>query len=212
MSYIFLDESGDLGFDFSKKRTSKYFIITCLFTSRKRPIEKAVSKTHAELKKKHKKKGGVLHCFQEKPITKQRLLKRLSNKDCLIMAIYLNKNKVYTKLQNEKEVLYNYVTNILLDRICVKKLIDKDKPIILIASRKETNKFLNLNFKNYLSQSVKYNHKINLSVKIKTPFEEKALQAVDFASWAIFRKYEYGDDVYYNFIKQKIAEENPLFA
>ena len=40
MAYIFLDESGDLGFDFSKKRTSRYFIITCLFVSHKRPIEK----------------------------------------------------------------------------------------------------------------------------------------------------------------------------
>ena len=212
MAYIFLDESGDLGFDFSKKRTSKYFIITCLFTPHKRPIEKIVAKTHAELKKKHKKRGGVLHCFQEKPITRQRLLKRLSNKDCSIMAIYLNKNKVYTKLQNEKDVLYNYVTNILLDRICVKKLIDKNKPIILVASRKETNKFLNLNFKNYLSQSAKNNHKVNLTVEIRTPFEEKCLQAVDFASWSIFRKYQYGDENYYNFIKQKIAEESPLFS
>ena len=37
------------------------------------------------------------------------------------------------------------------------------------------------------------------------------LQAVDFVSWAIFRKYEYGDDSYYNLIKNKIVEENPLF-
>ena len=211
MAYIFLDESGDLGFDFSKKRTSKYFVITCLFASNKRPIEKIVSKVHAGLKKKHKKRGGVLHCFQEKPITRQRLLKQLSSKDCLIMTIYLNKSRVYTKLQNEKDILYNYVTNILLDRIYTKKLVDINKPIILIASRKETNKFLNLNFKNYLRQSAKSNHKLNLVVEIKTPFEEKALQAVDFASWSIFRKWQYGDENYYNIIKQKIAEENPLF-
>ena len=127
------------------------------------------------------------------------------------MAIYLNKAKVYTKLQNEKDVLYNYVTNILLDRICTRKLINIDKKITLIASRKETNKFLNQNFKSYLSNTVKNNHKINLRVEIRTPFEEKSLQAVDFVSWSIFRKYQYGDESYYNFIKQKIAEENPLF-
>jgi len=28
ISYIFLDESGDLGFDFTKKRTSKFFVVT----------------------------------------------------------------------------------------------------------------------------------------------------------------------------------------
>jgi len=48
-------------------------------------------------------------------------------------------------------------------------------------------------------------------VVIKTPYEEKSLQAVDFVSWAIFRKYEYGDDSYYDLIKDKIMEENPLF-
>lgn len=127
------------------------------------------------------------------------------------MAIYLNKAKVYTKLQNEKAVLYNYVTNILLDRICTKKLIDINSKIILIASRKETNKFLNQNFKDYLGNAVKNYHKIDLEIDIRTPFEEKSLQAVDFASWAIFRKYQYGDESYYNIIKQKIAEENPLF-
>lgn len=211
MAYIFLDESGDLGFDFSKKRTSKYFVITCLLANNKRIIEKTVAKTHLELRKKFKKSNGVLHCYHEKPITRIRLLKRLGKKDCVIMCIYLNKLKVYTKLQNEKEVLYNYVTNILLDRVCTKKLINIKKSVILIASRKETNKFLNLNFKIYLENSAKNNHNLNLSIEIKTPFEEKSLQAVDFVSWAIFRKMQYGDESYYNLIKQKIAEENPLF-
>ena len=50
-----------------------------------------------------------------------------------------------------------------------------------------------------------------MEVEIKTPSEEKSLQAVDFVSWAIFRKYEFGDDSYYNVVKEKIIEENPLF-
>jgi len=55
------------------------------------------------------------------------------------------------------------------------------------------------------------NFKRNLRIAIRTPFEEKALQAVDFVSWSVFRKYEYGDDSYYNLIKSKIVEENALF-
>lgn len=31
MSYIFLDESGDLGFNFKKKKTSKVFVISCIY-------------------------------------------------------------------------------------------------------------------------------------------------------------------------------------
>lgn len=211
MAYIFLDESGDLGFDFKKKKTSKIFVITCLFTNNKRPIEKIVRKTHSELKKKYRRKFGILHAVKEKPITRQRLLKRLNEKDCAIMTIYLNKKRVYTKLQEEKAVLYNYVANILLDRIYTRKIIPTEKTIELVASKRETNKFLNENFKNYLNTQVKNKHKVNINIVIKSPSEEKTLQAVDFASWAIFRKYEYGDDSYYNLIKNKMVEENPLF-
>jgi hypothetical protein len=211
VAYIFLDESGDLGFDFRKKKTSKFFVVTCLFTGNKRPIEKIVKKTHSELKKKYKRRFGILHAVKEKPITRQRLLKRLNEKDCTIMTIYLNKKKVYTKLRDEKLVLYNYVTNILLDRIYTKKIIPIKDRVELIASRRETNKFLNENFKNYLNRQVENRHKTEIKISIRTPSDEKVLQAVDFVSWAIFRKYEYGDDSYYNIIKNKIVEENPLF-
>jgi len=211
MIYIFLDESGDLGFNFKKKGTSKVFVITCLFIENKRRLEKIVRKTHSELQKKYKRKFGVLHAVKEKPLTRQRLLKRLAEKDCSITTIYLNKLKVYTKLQDEKQVLYNYVANILLDRIYTKKLVSLKDKIYLIASRRETNKFLNENFKTYLNNQAKNRHKIDMEILVKTPFEEKSLQVVDFACWAIFRKYQYGDDSYYNVIKDKIIDENPLF-
>jgi len=81
----------------------------------------------------------------------------------------------------------------------------------IIASRKETNKFLNENFKSYLNNQIRDRYKIDVLIQIKTPHQEKSLQAVDFVSWAIFRKYEYGDDIYYNIIKNKVVEENPLF-
>ncbi|MBU1045579.1 DUF3800 domain-containing protein [Patescibacteria group bacterium] len=212
MAYIFLDESGDLGFNFKKKGTSKFFIVTFLFIEgSKNPIEKIVKKTHSELKKKLKRRVGILHSVNEKPITRQRLLKRLSKKDCVIMAVCLNKQRVFTKLQDEKQVLYNYVTNILLDRIYTKKIIPTNKEIELMASRRETNKFLNENFKDYLNRQIKDVHEGIIKISIKTPAEEKSLQAVDFISWAIFRKYEKRDNDYYNIIKNKIIEENPLF-
>jgi hypothetical protein len=211
MAYIYLDESGDLGFEQDKKRSTTFFLVTFLFVPMKRPLNKLVSYTHRQLKLKHKMKRPVLHCFQEKPVTRIRLLKKLAEKDCRIMAIVLNKNQVYTKLQNEKAVLYNYITNILIDRIVQKKLLPVQQRIHLIASRRETSKFLNLNFKNYLEQQVQNKHLIDFEVQIKKPHEEKGLQAVDFVSWAIFRKYEYGDDSYYNIVKPLIIEEDSLF-
>lgn len=211
MSYIFLDESGDLGFDFSKKKTTKYFVITFLFTKKKRPIEKIIRNIHGGLRKKFKMREGILHAYREELITCTRFCRKIIKKNCKVMAIYLKKKKVYTKLQNENNILYNYVVNILLDRIISKRLIDQEKKITLIASRRKTNKFFNLNFANYLQNRIQRDHRLLITVEIKTPFQEKGLQAVDFLSWIIFRKYEYGDDSYYNIIKQLIIEENSLF-
>lgn len=209
--YIFMDESGDLGFN-PKKNNSKYFVITILATGDKRPIEKIVKNVHRMLRKKVKKlSGGILHAVKEKPATRKRLLTFLAEKECLIMTIYLNKAKVYTKFHEEKHVLYNYVTNILIDRIMTKRLIDKNSVVYLIAARRETNKFLNDNFKTYLENQIKNKHGLKITIEIKNPSEEKSLQAVDFVSWGIFRKYERGEDLYYSLIKKRIVEENPLF-
>jgi hypothetical protein len=209
--FLLMDESGCLGFDFEKARTSKYFVITCLFSKSKRPLEKITKKIHQGLRQKFKRKTGVLHCSKESPVTRQRLLKLLRDRECVVMTVYLNKRKVFTRLQDEKHVLYNYVTNILLDRIFAKKIIADAQHVILIASKRETNRFLNENFSDYLNRQVDKVHGVSLKVEIKTPAEETSLQVVDFVSWAIFRKYEYGDESYYNMIRNKIIEENPLF-
>lgn len=211
MSYIYLDESWCLWFDFNKWKTSKYFVITFLFVENKRSTEKIIKKIFSSFSKVEiKRHSGSLHCYKEHPKTRLKLFQWINKKDdILLMSIYLNKTKVYSKLQDQKHILYNYITNILLDRIITKKILKNNK-ITLIASRRETNKFLNENFKNYLENS-NTNRWLEINVEIKTPTEEKCLQLVDACSWAIFRKYEHQDEEYYNIFKNKIIEENSLF-
>lgn len=213
MAYIFMDESGDLGFDKAKKRTSKTFVITFLFSKSRRPIEKVIKKVFSKLPLKVKKTHpGCLHATKENTKTRTGLLNALSKLDISVLSITLNKDKVYTKFQNEKHLLYNYVTNILLDRIIRKKIIPTNEPINLVASQRETNVFLNSNFKSYLSSQVKNNHKLDIDITVTPSHGDKCLQAVDFICWAIYRKLESGDPIYYNLIKSKILENNKLFA
>ncbi|MBI4023251.1 DUF3800 domain-containing protein [Candidatus Berkelbacteria bacterium] len=212
MACIFLDESGDLGFDFTKRKTSRFFVITCMFVTNKRPVEKIIKKAFQGFTKMQRKAHhGMLHAYKETPALRTKILGQMAEKDVTFLTIYLNKQKVYTRLHDEKHVLYNYVANILLDRISTKKLVPTKGPIHLIASRRETNRFLNDNFKQYLKTQVQTNHKLLMKVEIKTPAEEKCLQIVDFACWAIFRKHEHNDETYYSLIRQKIIAESPLF-
>jgi hypothetical protein len=207
-----MDESGDLSFNLEKAKTSRNFIVTFLVVTSPKPFEKLIKKTFAKLKKSQiKALGGALHAYKLLPKNRIQILHQLIKLDFQIMTIKLNKSKVYSKLINEKQVLYNYITNILIDRILSKKLINTTDDTCLIASRRETNKFLNQNFCNYLENSSKKSHNTNIKIEIKTPHEEKCLQVVDLLSWSIFRKVEHSDDSYYEILKSKLVEENSLF-
>lgn len=211
-SYVFMDESGNLGFDFSKSKTTKYFVVTFLFVNDKRSMEKVVKKVFSgfsqlEIKNHH----GTLHAYKEKPATRQRVLNSLAKKDVHILVIKLNKHNVHTRLKDEKHFLYNYVVNILLDRMMKKNIVDGNQPIQFIASKRETNKLMNENFKNYLQKQIKGNHKLDIVISIKTPSEEKGLQVVDICSWSFFRKYEHDDSAYADIVSEKVIEESSLY-
>ena len=211
MAYIFMDESGDLGFDKRKIRCSKNFLITFFFCDNPSPFEKIVKKTFLSMPSdKQKNHSGTLHACHEHPKTKIKLFNLLrEKKDFSVMVIRLNKSKVYTDLQNEKNILYNYVTNILLDRIIHKKLCNTKEPIYFIVSQKDTNKYLNKVFTDYITKKVK--NKLDLKLEIKSSSRHKCLQIVDFLSWGIFQKYEHNDESYYEMIKKFIVEDYLLF-
>lgn len=119
--HVYMDESGDLGFDFAKAKTSQWFVVTFLFTRLPNKLDKAVGKVFASFTKTEvKNHHGTLHAFKERPVTRFRLLRYINMQDVHILTIRLDKRNVYTNLQNEKHVLYNYVVNILLDRMLKK--------------------------------------------------------------------------------------------
>lgn len=215
MSYIFIDESWDLWFDFSKQKTSKKFIVTCLFVKEKWPVEKIIKKIFTWFKKsKIKRHDWVLHCYKEDNSTRNKLFRLISQKEVYVMCIILDKRKVYTYLHDKQQHLYNYVLNKLLDRIFSKNILPWND-FKIIASRRETNKSFNENFQKYLywqnliSSENRNNTKI--SVEIKTSTEEKCLQIVDALSWWLFKKYEHNEDIFYKIFENIVIEEDYMF-
>lgn len=208
MAYIFLDESGDLGF---KKSSSKWFLFTIAMVSDPRSLERIVKRVWKPLKKKHKKLGE-LHAYHCEDVTRTRMLRKLHElKDLKVLSVILNKQKVYIDLQNQKNYLYNYAANILLDRLHTKGVLKTDEPIHLFVDPKDTKKRLRENFIKYLTDSMSKRRNATFAIELHSSHDNKSLQAVDFISWALFRKYESGDFKFYEMIKDKIIEERPLF-
>jgi hypothetical protein len=114
------------------------------------------------------------------------------------------------KFDSKKHELYNYFSKALIDVVISKKIIDLKSNINIFAERRETSKFLNSNFKNYIKSELSNKHSLKFNIQIKLPSEEKSLQAVDFISWSIFRYFDRKDDMYYKIIKKKIILEEKL--
>jgi hypothetical protein len=67
MAVAYLDESGDLGFDFSREKTSKHFVIAVLLCRNPKPIDKIIRKIFAGFSKTEvRNHHGVLHAFKER--------------------------------------------------------------------------------------------------------------------------------------------------
>ncbi len=209
MAYIFLDESGDLGFS---KKSSKWFLFTLVVVNDPRLLERVIKKVKNGLKKKHKHKFSELHAYHCDDVTRTRVLKSLSQLDIAVVTTILNKEKVYVDLQNQKNYLYNYTANVILDRLINSKRVDGDNQLFLVVDRKDTKKNLRDNFIAYITEAMKKRRDCKFEMSLAASHDEKGLQAVDFISWAIFRKYERGDYEFYEIIKDKIIDERLLFS
>lgn len=209
MTYLFLDESGDLGFKYASTR---YFMISFVLTDDRRGLEKMVKRIFRGFSKTEKKShGGVLHAYSETPQTRKKLLALFhAHTQSRVFVICVDKEKVSADLRDKKHTFYNFIVSTLLKRLYAKNILPTDKRVCLIASRRETNKLLNENFITYLKRQTK-RYNADLQITIRKQDEEKALQVTDIVSWAVFRKYEYEDDTYYSLLQDSIVEESMLY-
>ena len=201
MKTFYLDESGDLGFDFTKTNTSSHFLLSFLMTDNPKPIQTAVKKVFRSMSSTDRKRAhGILHAHYEKRKTRERLLKKLSEKDFQIALMVFDKRK--TIIVDDTNSIYNSMVTALINRLHIDGYIDSEDDVKLIASQSNTNKRLNERFKAVVLDG---NKQINLTVEIKKPFTEKALQAVDFIAWSFGKKYEHGDSSYAEIVEPKIV-------
>lgn len=122
---IYLDESGDLGFDYGNKKPSKKFVITLLVCKNKRAVEsfkRAVRRTlknKLNQKKKNKRIVEELHATSLNFTVKQYFYNQIKNTDWDIYTVALNKSRVYDHLTNKagRKKLYNYLSNFLLEKV-----------------------------------------------------------------------------------------------
>jgi hypothetical protein len=122
--FIYLDESGDLGFDFVRKRPSKKFVITVLVCENDAIIKgfkKAVRRTiRNKLAKSTDRVQELKGTSTALPI-KDYFLRNVPQQGWGVYSVILNKERVYDHLKSKigRKKLYNYLARFLLKRIAV---------------------------------------------------------------------------------------------
>jgi len=204
--FIYLDESGDLGF---KKGSSKYFIITLLKTKDEKSIRRCIKKIRQRKLNKKLKQVPEIKANNSPPQIRRKILEELGKLDIEIYCIVLPKEKVYERLREMKYKLYNYVVGKLLQGAIV-----FNRNINVIVDRLSMKKIIREDFDCYTQTKIEeraFFPRPKIKISHFDSRNNSGLQACDFVSWCIFRKYETGDASYYNLIKNKIKDEFVLF-
>lgn len=202
MWFLYLDESGDLGFDFVNKKPSKFFTVTILAVSeasRNRAIINGVKKT---LKRKLKKKTVEIKGSKTSLELKRYFYKQLKDVKFGLYSLTLNKRRVFEELTKQKARVYNYISRLVLDQIPFEEAISR---VYLFIDKSKSKPEIE-EFNSYIIRQLqgRLDPKVPLEISHPSSNENKALQAVDMFCWGIFRKYERQDTSWFDTFKSKV--------
>ena len=209
--YIFLDESGDLGFDFEKSKTTKQFVISLLVCEDKQAqdgFRRAVART-LKNKLNHRKNRtstvvelkGTGTAF---PI-KQYFFRQLPANGWNIYSVTLNKLRVDAPLRSKagKKKLYNYLARFILEKVHFPEEVREVSLVVDRCKNKAEIKDFNRYMINQLEALLPLNARLNIDHL--GSHESAGLQAVDLFCWGIARKGGLGDKEWYAVFQDKVS-------
>jgi hypothetical protein len=209
MWYLYLDESGDLGFDFVNKKPSKFFTVAILAIrgiDNNRKISKAVRIVlRRKLNPKSKRKRIVEELKGEATSLeiKKYFYRQVKDIKFTIYSMTLNKLRVYKELACNKSRVYNFIARQVFDRIPFENS-DSDR-IVLIIDKSKGKKGIR-EFNEYIIRQLegRIAPKIPFDIYHEDSKKIGGLQAIDMFVWGIHRKYENKDLKWYEIFDKNI--------
>ena len=204
--YVYLDESGDLGFE---PRSTRYFTIAFVVIEDPIPLMRCVK----AVKIKHyiPKRVELKGCTAREVI-KRDLLLGLLKLDIEIHAITVKKENVEPKLRRDTNILYNYMVGLsLVDRILQEPAGAK---VVVNVDRRITSITSGFRFNQYLSYKIWYEKErrdIDLAIHHLDSRTAYALQGIDVICNTIFRKYNSNNYTLFSIIEDKVKNDRRLF-
>lgn len=210
---IYLDESGDLGFDFEHKHPSRRFVITllvCESSGITRGFRAAVRRTLKNKLNKGKKGSRLINELKGTGTTlavKKYFYRQAPKTGWRVYTVAVNKERVYESLQTKhgKKKFYNFIARFLLEKV---DLTEPGNAVTLVVDKCK-NKDEIRDFNQYLANQLEALLPLNIPANIyhENSSANAGLQAVDLFCWGVFRKYEHGDIAWYREYGSRIRYE-----
>lgn len=203
---LIFDESGNLGI------SGRYFVISCIDTKNAKSL-------HNVMKRKLKQAGDKFpelktpHAHEIKakdayPCVKYHLLECIVSKEITISYIIVDLKHVEQRLLNDKNIMYNFASKILISKLITK---DDEGTKINILFDKKTTKITSKNsLKEYIIAHIVYEEGLNVDINFEYKDSDAGdafiIQAADYVANALYNKFEYGNDIYADIVKPVLNE------
>jgi len=215
MIYVYLDESGDLWFDFENKSPSDFFTITIVIIkgiqtnkSLKKEIEIVIKRKLNT--KKSKRYVSEIKWSRTNISIKKYLYKRIKNYDFDVYSITFNKRNVKESLIKNKSRLYNYFVRLLIDQVDLSSVENRLTIVLDKSKNKEQIKDCN----DYLIRNIE--SKVSLDVEVDILHEDstviKQLQLADIFCYWFFEKYNKNNTDWLDEFKDKVKFDDLYYT
>ena len=196
MSYIYIDESGDLG---TKKASSKYFVMAAVKVENSKKLENIIKKTRRDFKKKmltsNEVKGGNLPYE-----LKIKILEKLKNMDYEVFIIVFDKENRYKIGYGDNKKAYD----ILASRLA--KLINIDKPTFIFIDKSKNKQEEIDNFNEFFLNNLNNIKKQPITIEHADSMHYKGLQMADLISWSTFQNFVNDNPDCLDILKTKVVK------
>ncbi|MBO1223480.1 MAG: DUF3800 domain-containing protein [Candidatus Scalindua sediminis] len=223
MKRLFLDESGECSF--AQSSNCKHFLITILSvdSSENEIIKDCLKRKFAGLIRKGWDKTKELKAYdlyRNKKYGAESIKEVIQSlvriKSLEISYLIVNKDKITNESFKNAEygIAYNYFTGVILSELVFE---DGFHNLYLIHDIRNKETHSKKYFKEHLETKIlgkALEKGVSIEIQIEGLASDKCygLSAVDFFSWAIFRKFEHSDDRFYNLLVGKLKRRREWYV
>jgi hypothetical protein len=205
--FVYLDESGDLGFT---KKASRFCIIAHAYVDTPFRLETAWKRKLRKLHQRHKYSIPEFKFSRASRNVRLIFLKLLAEHDISFGLVVLEKELVYQRLRDDPNMLYRYVViHPLMDSLYNRLETYADITIDKSLNRNQINDFqsyANLKAGHFVSRQ-----KLAFRIKHRNSQDEPVLQVSDCVAGAAFSHYERQNSEYLDIIQNMFSYENYMW-